>query len=173
MKMLKIAGLMGIVIASGLIGMMKAAELKRRKELLEDFLKMVIELKGQINYFREPLPRIFSRLKKNSRTKAFDLLRELEDGETVRTGEITEAWPVIIRQSYEKEPLTGDDIKIMKYLGEFIGQTDFENHLYHFSYLEEKLKDQIKDSTQISEKKGPMYRKLGFFLGGMIAIILF
>lgn len=173
MEMLKLAGLMGLVIAAGLAGIMKASDLTRRKELLEDFLRMVIELKGQINYFREPLPQIFARLNKSSPTKAFDLLGELEEDANMHNGEVTEIWPVIIEASYEKEPITEEDMQTMKYLGEFIGQTDFENHLYHFSYLEEKLRTQIKDAARISDQKGPMYKKLGFFLGGMIAIILF
>ncbi|MEE0796327.1 MAG: hypothetical protein UIJ88_00670, partial [Anaerovoracaceae bacterium] len=60
--MLKALGLMGLVTVCGLIGMMKAGELRRRAELLEDFQSMMIEVKGHINYFREPLPDIFIKL---------------------------------------------------------------------------------------------------------------
>ena len=62
--MLKLIGLLGLVIACGLSGIMKAGDLKKRVALLEDYLQMIIELKGQINYFREPLPDIFDKLKK-------------------------------------------------------------------------------------------------------------
>jgi len=64
-------------------------------------------------------------------------------------------------------------MEIMKYPGEFIGQTDFENHIYHFTYLEEKLKKQIIEAQESYKKKGPMYSKIGFFLGSIGAIILF
>ena len=48
--MLKLIGLLGLVIACGLSGIMKTGDLKKRVALLEDYLQMIIELKGQINY---------------------------------------------------------------------------------------------------------------------------
>ena len=48
--MLRLAGLLGIVIALGLLGIMKSQQLGARVKLLEDFLQMVLELKGQISY---------------------------------------------------------------------------------------------------------------------------
>ena len=61
--MLRLAGLLGIVIALGLLGIMKSQQLGARVKLLEDFLQMVLELKGQISYFKEPLPAIFEKPK--------------------------------------------------------------------------------------------------------------
>lgn len=78
-----------------------------------------------------------------------------------------------MEEIYKSEPVTADDMEIMKYPGEFIGQTDFENHIYHFTYLEEKLKKQIIEAQENYKKKGPMYSKIGFFLGSIGAIILF
>ena len=48
--MLKILGLLGIVAACGMAGILKTKDLKRRVILLEDYLRMIIEIKGQINY---------------------------------------------------------------------------------------------------------------------------
>lgn len=170
--MFKAAGLLGIVIASGMIGIMKSKDLKRRINLLEDFLQMIIEIKGQINYFREPLPDIFCKLKKTGDSKAFSLLDELRTELLENNGEIVEIWPQKAECLYENEPVTPDDMEIFKYPGEFIGQTDFENHIYHFSYLEERLKKQIKEAQSEFMKKGPMYSKIGFFLGAIGAILL-
>ena len=33
--------------------------------------------------------------------------------------------------------------------GQQLGQTDFENHIYHFTYLEEKLKKQIIEALDL------------------------
>ena len=77
--MLKILGLLGIVAACGMAGILKTKDLKRRVILLEDYLRMIIEIKGQINYFREPLPDIFDKLRKNGDSKAFSLLNGLRD----------------------------------------------------------------------------------------------
>ena len=169
--MFKAVGLLGLVIASGLIGIMKSKDLKRRASLLEDYLQMIIEIKGQINYFREPLPDIFGKLNKIGDSKAFSILDELRIDLEEKGGEIVKIWPQKVTETYKNEPLTADDIEILKYPGEFIGQTDFENHIYHFSYLEEKLKKQIKEAQDDFAKKGPMYNKIGFFLGGIGAIL--
>ena len=64
--MLKFVGLIGIVLSLGLVGIMKYEQLKTRVNLLEDFLQMILELKGQIGYFKEPLPLIFARAEKKA-----------------------------------------------------------------------------------------------------------
>ena len=47
--MLKFAGIVGLVAALGLIGILKAEELKSRVKDLEDFLRMCLFLKSKIN----------------------------------------------------------------------------------------------------------------------------
>ena len=69
------------------------------------------------------------------------------------------------------QPLTKADLELFDYLGTFIGQTDYDNHLFHFAYMEEKLNSQINDSKNDLKVKGPMYRKVGFFLGAILAIL--
>ena len=59
LKVLKIIGIIGLITASGLAGIMKAYRLKRRIYLLEDYMKMIMDLKSRINYMKEPLPDIF------------------------------------------------------------------------------------------------------------------
>ena len=161
--MLKLIGLLGLVIACGLSGIMKAGDLKKRVALLEDYLQMI----------REPLPDIFDKLKKNDRSAAYIILDSLGTQLREKGGEIVKIWPEKVEEIYKSEPVTADDMEIMKYPGEFIGQTDFENHIYHFTYLEEKLKKQIIEAQENYKKNGPMYSKIGFFLGSIGAIILF
>lgn len=121
---------------------MKAGDLKKRVALLEDYLQMIIELKGQINYFREPLPDIFDKLKKTIVLPPISFLTVSARSSGKKGGEIVKIWPEKVEEIYKSEPVTADDMEIMKYPGEFIGQTDFENHIYHFPLnLEEKLKN--------------------------------
>ena len=171
--MLKLIGMAGIITASGLIGISKTRVLKERVTILEDYMQMIIELKGHINYFKEPLPIIFERLRENNNSKAHMFLNSLSHELLESDTQITTAWYNKLSEVYDNCPLSDEDFKTMKYPGEFIGQTDFENHLYHFTYLEEKLKAQIGDAKGCLKKKGPMYNKIGFFLGSIVAIILF
>ncbi len=170
--MLKALGLMGLVTVCGLIGMMKAGELRRRAELLEDFQSMMIEVKGQINYFREPLPDIFIKLGENGESEAFSFLTRAGDMLKEKNGDIAGIWSSQVMKTYEKEPLTEEDLRILRYPGEFVGQTDFDNQIYHFEYFEEKMNRQISGARDDVMKKGPMYAKTGFFAGAVIAIIL-
>lgn len=170
---LKFIALTGIITASGLIGITKTKVLKERVAILEDYMQMIIELKGKINYFKEPLPVIFEKLREDSNSKAHMFLKSLSL-ELVKTDtQITSAWYDKLYEIYNNCPLTEEDIETIKYPGEFIGQTDFENHLYHFAYLEEKLKNQITEAKESLRRKGPMYNRIGFFLGSIGAIILF
>ena len=173
--MLRLAGLLGIVLSLGLAGIFKAQQLKARVSLLEDFMQMVLELKGQISYFREPLPLIFSKVDKRTGSRACMLLGAVESRLGRQDGQdagITEIWSFNVEEIYKNTPLTPDDLETLKYLGSFVGQTDYDNHIFHFSYLEEKLGRQIDEAKANLKLKGPMYRKIGFFLGATLAILL-
>jgi stage III sporulation protein AB len=169
---LKIVGLLGLVVSIGLIGIAKANTLKRRLFLLEDYMQMVILIKGQINYFKESLPDIFRKIEKNSSSKAFLLLSDISN---ILVGtsniEISQIWVSSTASMYKDEPITKEDLEIFNYLSTFIGQTDFENHLHHFTYLEEKLQKQIKEASDNLHKNGPMYRKMGFLIGMIVALL--
>lgn len=169
--MLRLIGLIGIVISMGLVGIMKGDQLKTRVKLLEDFLQMILELKGQISYFKEPLPVIFGKVDKKGDSKAFRLLSCVESELKEKDAEIGEIWPEKVKENYKGLPLTKDDLYTFNYLGTFIGQTDYDNHLFHFSYLEERLAGQIDDSKASLKTKAPMYRKIGFFIGAILAIL--
>lgn len=173
--MLRLAGLLGIVLALGLVGIMKAQQLALRVKLLEDFMQMVLELKGQISYFKEPLTTIFEKVNSKGNTgssKAYMLLGSVEDDLEEKDAEIAQIWPKKAKENYKGLPLTDADIDIISYLGTFIGQTDYENHLFRFSYLEKKLDSQISESKNDLKVKGQMYRKIGFFLGAILAVLL-
>ena len=75
--MLKLAGLLVLTVALGLIGVLKAESLKEREKLLEEYLKMLLFLKSRINYLREPLSEHFCENAKNEKRKAFLMADEV------------------------------------------------------------------------------------------------
>ena len=169
--MFKLAGLLGLVVCCGLLGLAKARRLRTRIFLLEDFLKVTLEIKGQINYFREPLPDIFRKLGKNGDSAGLSLLAAVFDDLEAKDGDIVEIWPQKVDERYAGTALTPKDVELFKYPGQFLGQTDFVNHLWHFEYLETHLRQQIEEARRDYDKKGPLYSHLGFFLGAIGAII--
>ena len=170
--MLKLAGLLVLTVALGLIGVLKAESLKEREKLLEEYLKMLLFLKSRINYLREPLSEHFCENAKNEKRKAFlmadEVFIELEGKEP----QISQIWSDKAEKMYERTPLTGEDLEWMKYPGNFLGQTDWENQQYQFEYTERGIQTQIEDAKQAACIKGPLYRKLGFFAGALITVIL-
>lgn len=170
--MFKLIGLLGITLALGLVGVMKAHELKLRQELLEEYMKLLLALKSRINYFREPLSKGFLGDGENEARKAFlmanDIFCELDE----KKCGIEEIWAKKVEESYRNTPLTAKDRECMAYVGSFIGQTDYENQLYSFDYTEQLLTAQIKEAGDVYAAKAPLYRRLGFFVGGLISVIL-
>ncbi len=170
--MLKAAGIIGLTLSLGFLGILKAQRLKVRIEILEEFMKMCLLLKSKINYLREPLTYIFSTEPLREENRAFSLLRDSFAEAEQKDAEISQIWFQKAEETYQSSELTAKDIESIKYLGTFIGQTDYENQLYQFEYLESMLKNQIGDAYDEWKRKGPLYRKLGFFAGALIGIVL-
>ena len=170
--MLKLTGIIGLILSLGLFGISKTTNLKTRISLLEDYYEMVLTLKGQINYFKEPLPDMFKKICQNSDSKAYLFIKELGDEIEQKGCYSSDFWSKKLIYIYKNNVLTKEDIEIMSYLGEFIGQTDYDNQLQHFMYMENKLKKQIENATYSYKSKGPMYNKIGFFIGAIIGIII-
>ena len=171
--MLRLIGAGGLVLACGLMGIMKARQLKLRLSLLEDFLQMTLAIKGQISYFKEPLPEVFKKVDKRADSRACELLAGLGD---VMEQKRRSDRAFFGRRRSLKYIRTCRFLQlyreIFNYLGSFIGQTDYENHLMHFAYMEQRLAAQIEEARKELKSKAPMMRKLGFFLGAIPAVLL-
>ena len=169
--MFKVIALLGLICGGGLLGIMKARELKERTDMLEDFLQMILGVRGYINYFREPLIMIHSGQGENERSKAFEMFDIIRTELSQKNAEIAEIWAQKVDEYYGDTCLDSEDLELLKYPGTFIGQTDYENQIARFAYLENRLKEQIDKAREVYSHQGPLYRKLGFFAGGLAAII--
>lgn len=168
--MFKAAGLAGIIISAGLLGIMKAYELKEKIKLLEDFLQMLLEIKGQINYFRQPLINIFNYKRQNIGSEAFIFLDSISVDIAEKEAEISQIWAYNIENIYGHK-FSADELDILKFPGTFIGQTDYENQIAQFNYAESRLTQKIASVKAEYMEKGPLFRKIGFFMGGLAALI--
>lgn len=169
--MVKAVMIVGFVSACGFLGTIKAGDLKERILLLEDFRIMLLYLKGKINYFREPLTTMVENDEKNGRSKAFKLLIEAGTALSEKNDEMGQIWGQEADRIYKGTSLTESDMEIIRYPGSFLGQTDWQNHQASFDYLEQRLGEQLAEAGHVYASKGPLYRKIGFFAGGLAAII--
>lgn len=173
--MLKAVLIIGFISACGILGNVKAWELKERILLLEDFRKMILDLKGKMNYFREPITTILNinsdKNEKKSDSRAFKLLSEAGIALREKNAEMDKIWAHNAKIVYKGANLDMEDMKLICYPGCFLGQTDWENQQARFDYLEKRLSEQIEEARQAYRIKGPLYRKIGFFAGGLVSII--
>ena len=170
--MLRIIGLLGLVAASGLVGIMKASELKTRILLLENMQNLVLELKSQMGYFREPLLQIFEKTALKSDSKAFSLPGACLTDLYEKNGDICHIWTQKAKEIYKRSPLSAEDLEILCHMGDYLGQTDFENQKMQFQCTEDRLVRQLEEARKIYLQKGAMYRKTGFFFGILAALVL-
>ena len=170
--MIKIVGLIIMIAAFGLSGVMKSEELRLRIKLLEEFQNTILTLKSQMNYFREPLEILLDKLSKTGESRAFLLLNECAVEMQKKHGDIGQIWAENVNQIYKVTPLTSEDMEIIVQVGKFLGQTDFDGQQIQFECTEERLKQQICNAKEIYLQKGPLYRKIGFLMGTAAALIV-
>ena len=170
--MLKLTGLLCMIAACGLYGILKAEELKSRVRLLEDAQYMLLNLKSQMCYFREPLQILLEKLSKTADSRVFLMLNACAVELEIKNGDIGQIWAENTVRAYGKSSLTQEDMDIIAQIGTYLGKTDFAGHQIQFECTEERLRQQIQQARNTEQLKSPMYRKIGFIGGAAAALII-
>lgn len=170
--MVKAAGLVFLFIGSSLIGFMKSAEIKKRKDLLEDYKELILQISTRIGYFKEPIPVIFREIADQREGQTEQLLKCWLLYYEISQERIDEMWNKAVKDVYESEPLSFTDKQVLMKCGSFLGQSDYENQKKHFDMLNHQLDTQINDADEDIRTKGRMYSKMGVCMGALIAITL-
>ena len=170
--MLKAAGLVGLVVSLGLYGVLKSRELKQRIILQREFWQMMLQIKSEIEYLQEPLQSVLRQKKGGIENRDCQLLFAVQQKLAEEQTDLQSAWEQSVKTVYAGTPLTAQDIEVFCYPGTFLGQTDCENQQKQFEYLQSRLQLQIQEAEETYRTKGPLARRIGFFAGGLIAVIL-
>ena len=170
--MFRVTGIILAFLASSLIGFMKSNEIKKRKSLLEDFRELTELISTRIGYFKEPLPVVFYGLLSETEGEIRSLLENCLMSYEMGQKDINTVWNTAVETVYGNEPLSDDDLRVLSKCGQFLGQSDYDNQIKHFSLLNRQLDKQIEDSIEQIRTKGKMYSRMGVSLGALIAIAL-
>lgn len=180
--MVKLVALVLLVIACTALGIVKAITLKDRVTFLQEWRDLNTRLATEISYFKEPLPEIFAKLCKENccyasidfsghrnpcNVLSFCLERHLRKGKPLLSG-----WSEAIDTLYSDKTLTADDKALLKKIGDFLGQSNWERQQEHFNILNAQLDKHISDAEKIAQSKGGMYRKMGISVGVVVAVVL-
>lgn len=171
-SMFKIVGIIFAFLASSLIGFMKSNEIKKRKQILEDFRELINLISTRIGYFKEPLPVIFKTLLPETKDEAHSLLEKCLMAYEMGEKDIGNIWESSVKNVYSSTSIDEDDIKIISKCGQFLGQSDYESQKKHFKLIDYQMERHIDDAEQQVRTKGKMYSKIGMSLGVLIAIVL-
>lgn len=170
--MVKLLGILLAFIASAAIGFLKASEVKKRKTLLMDFKEMILHISTEMSYFKEPLPQIFERLIGENDQETSILLRECLLRYQSENLNLSDIWRQAVEHVYKGEPVSREDLSVMKKCSEFLGQSDFKGQQDHFRLLGLQIDRQLAEAEEAIKTKGRMYGKMGVSVGLVIAIVL-
>ncbi len=170
--MYKLIGLVLIFTASSAFGIYKAEELKRRLKLLKDLQQMLMRLSGEIGYFKEPLPEIFRRIADDDNQVSSMFLKNCHLEYQQCSNSLKDVWSKSIQDYFCDEPLTAEDLRLLRLMGDIMGQSDYATQEKQFKMLQEQIKFQISDAEEAVRTKGRLYSKAGMSVGAVIAVAL-
>lgn len=170
--MYKIAGLVLAVVGLTALGFFKSDEFRQRKIILSDFYDLLLRISTEIGYFKEPLPGILEKLSGTDNSKTSLMLRLTLSAYLDKQQALGQCWKEAVDDVYCNDPLTAEDLQIMKKCGDFLGQSDYESQKKYFSFVLDKLTKQINEADEFFKIKGRMYSKLGISAGLVLAVIL-
>lgn len=170
--MYKTVGLLLAFAALTTLGFFKSEEFRQRKILLNEFYDVILRISTEIGYFKEPLPVILEKLSGVDNGKTSLMLRLTLSSYLDKQQAMGECWKEAVEEVYFKEPITAEDLQIMKKCGDFLGQSDYESQKKYFSYVLDKLERQIEEADEFFKTKGKMYSKLGISAGLVLAVVL-
>lgn len=162
-------GYTGILLGFGLLGLLRAAQIKKRPQELREFINALLLLDTEIVWGITPLPEAFAVLKRRTALPWQYFFAELEDllqgGESADT-----AWKKTVRKQKGRFCLNNEDWDVILELGNGLGRSD-KKQQHKYLELAQKHLESLKEDAEINSKqKAKMWSYLGF-LGGMALVI--
>ena len=170
--MLKAAGLGCLFLGCVCFGMGKSANLRKRRELLEEFRRCLLLLSGEIRCVHSPLPDAFRQMGKKVAEPYRTLFTAVADGmereEKIPLGEIFEENVRLL----DRTVLLREDKGMILELGRQLGYLDIEMQLKTLELCETVLEDTIQKAAGDYSGKARIYRYLGVLTGLFLVVLL-
>ncbi|MDR1754500.1 MAG: stage III sporulation protein AB [Eubacterium sp.] len=144
-------------------GLYKSSYLKKRAELLSDFILMFRDIDIEIRCRQTPLLNIIENF---SERHVFlkNIMEPLRGG-----GKPETAWAAESEKLY---PLTAEDKRIIISVGKSLGKSDTESQTAMLESNRLYLSANLEAARAEYEKKGKMYRSVGVLTGLLAAVII-
>jgi len=165
---MRLAAALLVCLASIIIGFSQAARLKKRKNSLEEFRRVLIEMKGMLQYENASTEVIFNRI---------ELLR------LTHLGAFFTKWNTLSRRSDPSVALSSaifelsdcfskNDRELFLKLGGFLGRSGAQTQIELCGELLEKCGVLLDEYKRDRGNLAGLYQKLGILIGVAAAILI-
>jgi len=164
--------ILSLFIGCALAGDRASGRLKKRKLLLEAFLRDIRRISMLIKYTVQPLPVICDRL---SDSELFVFWQQFK--EQIRLGSSSEiAWNHAMQTSYDALSslmlLKQEERSVMADFSKELGRTDTEAQLNNINMCLQLLEEIQISVQQEYQKKGRLFRSMGVLVGIAVTILV-
>lgn len=171
--MLKIVGGLLVVLSTTVFGFLKGKEYSDRVKELQYMKKLILMLKGEVEYARTPLSEAFFHISKRCRQPFSRLFMEagraLEslDGQSFQS-----IWDTQVHKELKKTALSEKDRQQLSGLGEQMGYLDSQTQAAALTLYVEQLDMEISDGYASVGDKVKLCRSLGVMSGLFFVLLM-
>lgn len=171
--MIKILGGLIICLSMTALGLKKAAVVEKRLDILNEFEKSLVLLKGEIKYSAASLPE--SVLSVSNRTNGIikDFYKSVS--ETIFNSPellFSKVWEEECGKSFKLYEINQEDLNLIIDLGALLGHLDVDMQIKNIELSINRLKERQLDATEDIKNKSKLYKTLGISGGALLTLLL-
>lgn len=167
---MKTAGLLLIVAAGLLLGLMAAGGLRRRVSTLGQLSRFMVDC-GQIRYTAAPVEELLTAAESSGEFDGLSMLGHVCS--RLRKGErVLAAWEGAVEEDGRDAGLTKADRELLRGFGSQLGRTDVEGQIANCRQYGNLLEQRLTEAREAAAAKGRLYMTLGFAGGMALALLL-
>lgn len=172
--MLKWIGICCMIAGCTGMGMSCARDLELRIAELTQLRQLVMLLKGELRYMRQPLPEALHRLGEKASPPFAGFLADTAKEMEERRGESAEAiWRKHLQICSVGLHLTRQEIKELERLGNVLGYLDVEMQVNALDYYLEQLRLSSEQAREAVASRKRLYQYMGVLGGIALGILIF
>ena len=171
--MIKIAGVVLVVGASGVIGNIVARGYSERPRQLAELISAFTLLETEISYAKTPLSEALLRSGGCKNSVVGRMFKTASS--QIASGDQSpgQAWEVAVGYAYSVSALTPEDRDALLAFGAKLGSCNSTDQLKHIALVRERLRRSEVHARERAEQTARMWRYLGITIGAMIALLLY
>lgn len=168
---MKTMGLLLLVVAGLLLGLMAAGGLRRRVTSLDQLSRFMVRMADQIRYTAAPVEELLESAENSGEFADLPILGRICS--KIRNGErVPDAWENAVEEDGRESGLTEGDRDLLRGFGSQFGRTDVEGQIANCRQYGDLLGQRLAEAREASAAKGRLYLTLGFAGGMSLALLL-